>query len=64
MPRKHRKLDKLYNVNGTDLKTEKSMNGPVRRLGGSRRATVCIRISALNKKECFVAIRMTYSEHD
>ena len=49
MPKKAKKLEAVYRENGTLLKTEKSMKGPVWRFGGSLRATVYIMISALKR---------------
>ena len=49
MPRKLVRLDKLYSVKGANLNADRSMNGPECFFGGSRRSTVYVRISALNK---------------
>ena len=62
MPRKHRKPEKLYRVNGRDLKTAKLMNGPEWRLGGSRLIKVWKRLSGF-ELEVRETQRGTYSEH-
>ena len=50
MPKKARKLEKLYSEKGTDLNTRKSRKGPERFLGGSLRSTVYMMTSVLNKR--------------